>query len=62
MSGFKLTPSAETDLFEIWTYIARDNPEAADRVETAILDAVSALTRSYSSISRTTFPATSVSR
>ena len=26
------TSRAELDLAEIWTYIARDNPEAADRV------------------------------
>jgi toxin ParE1/3/4 len=25
------TPQAETDLLEIWLYIAQDNPAAADR-------------------------------
>lgn len=32
MSGFVLTPQARDDLEEIWSYIARDSPEAADRV------------------------------
>jgi plasmid stabilization system protein ParE len=27
------TPSAEADIFEIWAYIAEDNPEAADEIE-----------------------------
>jgi plasmid stabilization system protein ParE len=31
------TPSAEADLFEIWAYIAADNPDAADRLEHEIL-------------------------
>lgn len=26
-----ITPAAQTDLINIWIYIARDNPEAADR-------------------------------
>ena len=39
MSLFKFTPQAVVDLFDIWSYIAADNPEAADRVETAIYDA-----------------------
>lgn len=26
-----ITPAAENDLINIWNYIARDNPEAADR-------------------------------
>jgi toxin ParE1/3/4 len=30
--GFTLTARAEEDLIEIWTYIAADNPAAADRV------------------------------
>jgi toxin ParE1/3/4 len=32
MSVFKLTAQAEEDLIEIWTYIAQDNPDAADRL------------------------------
>ena len=35
----RLTDAAEDDLFNIWAYIAADNPEAADRVEGEILDA-----------------------
>ena len=36
MSLYLLTPQAEDDLFDIWSYIAKDNLEAADRVETQI--------------------------
>jgi plasmid stabilization system protein ParE len=39
VSGYRLTPSAENDLFEIWSYIARDSTDAANRVEEAIYDA-----------------------
>ena len=39
MSLFRFTPQAVADLFDVWSYIAADNPEAADRVETAIYDA-----------------------
>jgi plasmid stabilization system protein ParE len=38
MSDFRFTPEAAADLFEIWTYIASDNQDAADRVEAAVLD------------------------
>lgn len=37
MKQFLFTPSAESDLFEIWSFIATENPEAADRVENDIL-------------------------
>jgi hypothetical protein len=30
MSRYRLTPQAVDDLFEIWTYIAGDNLEAAE--------------------------------
>jgi toxin ParE1/3/4 len=30
------TPAAERDLIDIWTYIATDNPDAADRLLDAI--------------------------
>jgi antitoxin ParD1/3/4 len=33
MNLYLLTPQAEEDLFSIWSYIALDNVEAADRVE-----------------------------
>jgi plasmid stabilization system protein ParE len=39
MTGYRFTPEAEADLFEIWSYIARHNPDAADRVENAIYEA-----------------------
>lgn len=39
MSDYALTPLAKTDIFDIWSYIAGDSPDAADRVEQAIYDA-----------------------
>ena len=33
MSKYQLTPQAVNDLFDIWNFIAADNPPAADRVE-----------------------------
>jgi antitoxin ParD1/3/4 len=41
MSVYALTPLAQADLFEIWSYIAEnsDSGETADRVEQAIYDA-----------------------
>ena len=36
MSEYRFTPQAVDDLFEIWSYIAGDDPEAANRVEEAI--------------------------
>lgn len=35
---FQLTPQAAEDLDAVWWYIAGDNPEAADRVETEIVE------------------------
>lgn len=32
MAVITITPAAENDLVNIWVYIARDNPEAADNV------------------------------
>jgi plasmid stabilization system protein ParE len=32
MSAYVLTPLAKADIFHIWTYIAGDNEDAADRV------------------------------
>lgn len=43
MSAYALTPLARADVFEIWSYIAEDSEEAADRVEAAIYDACSFL-------------------
>ena len=39
MSAYVPTPLAKADIFHIWPYIARDNEDAADRVEKAIYDA-----------------------
>ncbi len=36
MTRCQFTPQAVDDLFEVWSYIARDDPKAADRVEGAI--------------------------
>ena len=36
MSSYQFTPQAVEDLFEIWSYIAADDLDAADRVEEAI--------------------------
>jgi plasmid stabilization system protein ParE len=36
MSSYQFTPWAVEDRFEIWSYIAADNLEAASRVEEAI--------------------------
>jgi len=36
MSEYRFTPQAADDLFEIWSYIAEDNIDAANRVEEAI--------------------------
>ena len=38
MSGYALTPLAKADIFDIWSYIARDNEDAANRVEQEIYD------------------------
>ena len=36
MSSYKLTPLATADIFEIWSYIAEDSEEAAERIEKSI--------------------------
>ena len=38
MSSILITPAAENDLVNIWLYIARDKPDAADRVYQAAED------------------------
>ena len=43
MSSYQLTPQAADDLFEIWSYIATDNLDSADRVEEAIYAACAVL-------------------
>jgi plasmid stabilization system protein ParE len=39
MSGYVLTPLAKADVFDIWSFIAGRNEDAADRVEQAIFAA-----------------------
>jgi plasmid stabilization system protein ParE len=39
MSRYQFTPQAIDDLFEIWSYIARDSSQAANRVEAAVYNA-----------------------
>jgi plasmid stabilization system protein ParE len=39
MTLYALTPLAKTDIFNIWSYIADDNEDAANRVQRAIYDA-----------------------
>ena len=39
MSGYALTPLAKADILEIWSFIAEDSEETADRVEQVIYDA-----------------------
>lgn len=43
MTGYDFHPEARTDLDGIWDFIAEDNPAAADRVISDILDAIRAL-------------------
>lgn len=43
MSSFGLTPEAEQDLFDLWTHIAKDSIEAADRVQAELYNACSFL-------------------
>jgi plasmid stabilization system protein ParE len=45
MSAYALTPLAKADIFDIWSYIAEDSEDAADRVEGAIYDACAFLPR-----------------
>ena len=39
MSVYALTPLAKSDIFNIWSYMADDSEEIANRVEQAIYDA-----------------------
>ena len=43
MSRYQFTPQAVDDLFEIWSYIARDSVEAANRLEAAVYEACAML-------------------
>ena len=46
MSRYALTPLAKADLSNLWTYIAEDSENAANRVEQAIYDACEFLAES----------------
>ena len=46
MSSYVLTPLVKADIFDIWSYIARDSENAAHRVEQAIYDACAFLAES----------------
>jgi plasmid stabilization system protein ParE len=46
VSAYPLTPLAKADNFEIWSYIADANEDAADRVERAIYDACAFVAKS----------------
>jgi antitoxin ParD1/3/4 len=39
MNGYALTPLGRADIFGIWSYIAEDSEDVADRVEQPIYDA-----------------------
>jgi plasmid stabilization system protein ParE len=41
MSLYLFTPQATHDLLDIWNFIARDNPQAADRVQAACIPRLS---------------------
>jgi antitoxin ParD1/3/4 len=60
MSGYALTPLAKADIFDIWSYIAEENEDAAHRVEQAIYDACAFLAdgplRGHSRLDLTTRP------
>ena len=43
--SYRISPRADADLDEVWTFIARDDPRAADRMEQALHEAMEQLTR-----------------
>jgi plasmid stabilization system protein ParE len=46
MNAFILSPEAEEDVFEIWSYLANEvNVEFADRIESKLFDAFALLSR-----------------
>ena len=47
MSGYALTLLAKADIFDIWSYIAKESEYAADRVEQAIYDACAFLAEGH---------------
>jgi len=45
MKGYELSVEALADLQEIWAYIAQDNPDAADKLESDIYNACELLAK-----------------
>lgn len=46
MNSFVLSPEAEEDIFEIWSYLANEvNVEFADQIESSLFDAFALLSR-----------------
>ena len=45
MSPYTLSPGALEDVYDIWTYMAQDDLQAADRVEDRLFAAFEALAR-----------------
>ena len=45
MNDFVLSDEARSDLFEIWVFVAGDNPPAADKLEQDIMQACALLAR-----------------
>ena len=46
MNSFVLSPEAEEDIFEIWSYLANEvNIEFADQIESNLFDAFALLSR-----------------
>ena len=43
MTGFVLSDVARSDLFEVWAFVATDNPAAADKLEQDIMQACALL-------------------
>ena len=39
MKSYRITPKAKDDLFDIWSYVAADDLEAADRLEAQLVGA-----------------------
>ncbi len=45
MKDFVLSDEARSDLFEVWAFVADDNPPAADKLEQDIMQACALLAR-----------------
>ena len=45
VNGFVLSDEARSDLWEVWAFVAGDNPRAADKLERDILEGCTLLAR-----------------